>query len=1004
MNRLLRFVVCVLSAFTYINFVNAQSASQYSFSASNENFVPLTTGNTLSAVHADDAVSSAVPIGFSFTFCGNSYSTLVASSNGWISFANRTSSTLTNSTSGFPDINPALMWLWDDLSGAAGTCKYVTTGTAPNRIFTIEFLNWRWNYSSSNNPVISIQVRLYETSGVIEYLYRRENNATAPNSGSASIGIVDAQSPVTYLNIPDVSANPTPSSTVFTTTINALPANGQKYRWAPVFCDASTVYPTTITTTTSQNTGCSGYYTNIGITSNTPMPNVAGLTYKLQFSTNAAGPWTDIGTYATSTNSVQVYQPGFYRYELFCANTSINRFSTPVQVNLPSLAPPVANDTIICGGQNITLRSTTNPGLTTRWYENLNDRNPVQIGDTFNTLVQSTKTFYIAAADSGGNLNERQVGNGTIAGSTTSPSPINQFYCSSNTQIMYLASELISAGLSGGTIESISFNIVGLPAITQHQNYTIKITQVPATQTTLTAMLPTTSFTTVYNANENFNTLGWKKFNFATPFAWDGNSNLVIEFCYNPVANYSSSGQLQSFSASNRVRAYRSDISPTCGVIGSTTSSEVPNMRFEINSVCETQRIPVTVTVTTAADVIIAATSVSCIENIIPLEITSPISNYTNYSWVTSNGLLFLDSLGTQPYNGENVSKVWASSNNVSSVDFVLFSSDTITLCSAIDTVTINFLDEKPIVDLGSNIDTCVDRGAILFLDAENAGSYYLWDNNHNARIRTIDRSGTYWVKVTNSIGCYSVDSINVVMKDNPLSALASDTTVCTDQMITLNAGNDGIRYYWNTGSTSNTINVDKPGEYIVFITASNGCVKTDTINVYQNGHLPASDGIQIRNLAPRTFKFSILNPQYVIGYEWDFGDGSPTVFQQSPTHTYNQNGNYTVRCYVSSSCGAIMDTMAVHIFSMGTNDLSNSVAVKLFPNPATDLLNIDFDDVTVVLESIKVISADGRLLINKDYKHADPKSIDVSGIASGLYQIIIQTNKGNKFEKFIKD
>lgn len=1005
MTRHIRFLIVILACFGLINNTLAQTASQYSFTPLSSTFTPLTSGTTVSAVHVDDGVSGLLPLGFTFTYCGNAYSQVVVSSNGWLSFTSKSGSGLSNSTSSFPDINPGLMWLWDDASGTAGTCKYLTTGTAPNRVFTVEFLNWRWNYSSSNNPVVSVQVKLYETTGVIEYIYRRENNATASNSGSASIGIVDANATPTYLSLNNVSAAPTASSTVFTTNLSALPATGQLYRFAPVFCDANTVYPTALTTTSSTTTGCSGYYTNIGITTNTPMPNVAGTTYRLQFATSASGPWTTIGTYSSSNNSVQVFQPGFYRYELLCSNTLLGIASTPVQVMLPSLAAPVVRDTFICGGQNLTLNSTTNTGLTTRWYENINDRNPVHVGNAFNTLVQSTQTFYVAAADSGGNLNERQVGNGTLTPSTTNPSPINQFYSASNTQILYLGSELTTAGLSAGNIESISFNIVGLPSITQHQGYTIKMTQVPAAQTTLATMLPSASMTQVYTGNENFNTLGWRKFTFATPFQWDGNSNIVIEFCYTPVATWSSTGLVQSFAANNRVRAYRTDSGPACNQTGSNTASEVPNMRFEINSVCETQRIPVTVNVTSAADVTVAATTTACIGNLVPLQITSPLQNYDEYIWANNTpNSIFLDSLGLVPYNGTSATKVWVTASNIANAATYLFSSNSINSCSAIDTININFVDERPILNLGGDIDSCVNNGTLLFLDAQNPGSEYIWDNNHNARVRTIDRSGTYWVKVTNSIGCYSTDTINVVLKPNPISTLMEDTTVCIGQQITLNAGNDGIRYYWNTGATTNSIDVDQSGEYIVFITARNGCILTDTMQVYQNGQLPTSDGIQIRNAGIRTFDFSIRNPQFVIGYEWDFGDGSPTVFQQSPSHTYTQNGNFLVRCYVSSSCGFVMDTLSVHIFSTGVRELGNDVSIKVYPNPAQDHLNIAFEDLTLALEHVKIVAADGRTLIDQAFKHNDPKSINVKSLASGLYQIMIQTNKGVRFEKFIKE
>src|SRR5690606_24924118 len=114
-------------------------------------------------------------------------------------------------------IKPAPMWLWDDLSGAVGTASYVVTGTTPNRALTIQMLNWRWNYNSSYAATISVQIKLYETTNIIEYVYRQEaGTGNTSGSSGASIGICDNLGTPTYLSLNNTSASPTASPTVFT--------------------------------------------------------------------------------------------------------------------------------------------------------------------------------------------------------------------------------------------------------------------------------------------------------------------------------------------------------------------------------------------------------------------------------------------------------------------------------------------------------------------------------------------------------------------------------------------------------------------------------------------------------------------------------------------------------------------------------------------------------------------------------------------------------------------
>lgn len=216
------------------------AANTYQFSALSGTFTEITGGTVLSAIQTDDALSGNVPIGFTFNFCGTDYTQLKASSNGWVSF----SSTLgtfdyfaDNSTTNFPTMKPCLFPLWEDIDGSTtygGAAMYATTGTAPNRVFTLQCKNWQWNYSATT-ATISFQVKLYEGSNLIQFVYRPESGTISTGSGGASIGISDNNTPTTgYLSLNNASASPTASGTTFTTNILTKPASGQIYQFKPL--------------------------------------------------------------------------------------------------------------------------------------------------------------------------------------------------------------------------------------------------------------------------------------------------------------------------------------------------------------------------------------------------------------------------------------------------------------------------------------------------------------------------------------------------------------------------------------------------------------------------------------------------------------------------------------------------------------------------------------------------------------------------------------------------
>jgi hypothetical protein len=208
-------------------------AMTYTFAASSGTFTPITGGTAVDDIETDDNLSAQLPIGFTFRLSGVPYTQLYASSNGFLSFnpyiLNVGSSGASNDLSS--SLHRSLVApLWDDLDGAGGVASYVTTGSAPNRVFTFEWLNWEWDYSATDG--ISFQVKLYEADGKIEYIYRQEAGALV--SPDASIGMAFSNvGSGNFISLNNSSATPTASTTAEVTTIATKPATGQVYSFTP---------------------------------------------------------------------------------------------------------------------------------------------------------------------------------------------------------------------------------------------------------------------------------------------------------------------------------------------------------------------------------------------------------------------------------------------------------------------------------------------------------------------------------------------------------------------------------------------------------------------------------------------------------------------------------------------------------------------------------------------------------------------------------------------------
>lgn len=174
-----------------------------------------TTGTAIATANTDDDNSAAQNIGFNFSFNGATFTQFVLNTNGFI----RLGSAAPSATAAFPafaqapetgpisgtnaaDVNLIAPFNLDLGAGSAGGTEYrvVTTGTAPNRVCTIQWKNVadKPQAASSTVPTVittqlanfSFQVKLYETTNNVEFVYGAATAGTGTaNAKYAAVGI-----------------------------------------------------------------------------------------------------------------------------------------------------------------------------------------------------------------------------------------------------------------------------------------------------------------------------------------------------------------------------------------------------------------------------------------------------------------------------------------------------------------------------------------------------------------------------------------------------------------------------------------------------------------------------------------------------------------------------------------------------------------------------------------------------------------------------------------------
>lgn len=133
--------------------------------------------------------------------------------------------------------------------------------------------------------------------------------------------------------------------------------------------------------------------------------------------------------------------------------------------------------------------------------------------------------------------------------------------------------------------------------------------------------------------------------------------------------------------------------------------------------------------------------------------------------------------------------------------------------------------------------------------------------------------------------------------------------------------------------------------------------------------------------------------------YQW-YLNGNPIVAPNpsDPTIEITTSGEYSVEVTSADGCvGTAFYTSTLLVDELTTN------AVYLFPNPAKEVVNIDFGYTTDQTEVV-VMHQTGRIVLTTNVASVKEASLDVSQLATGVYNVTITNDKLNTTLRFVKE
>jgi hypothetical protein len=171
-------------------------------------------------------------------------------------------------------------------------------------------------------------------------------------------------------------------------------------------------------------------------------------------------------------------------------------------------------------------------------------------------------------------------------GSSSCSYPFYTYYEDSKTDMLYTASEIIANGGSTGQIKKIGFDVISAASQTMN-GFEIKMQHTSATS--LSGFV-TTGWTTVYSGTYSVPGTGLQYITLTTPFAWNGEDNVLIEICFHNTS-WTSNSTVKGTSASGKTWHRHLDNNVGCSLTGGTSQTNRPNICFVIDLLTGTQNI-----------------------------------------------------------------------------------------------------------------------------------------------------------------------------------------------------------------------------------------------------------------------------------------------------------------------------------------------------------------------------------------------------------------------------
>ena len=362
--------------------------------------------------------------------------------------------------------------------------------------------------------------------------------------------------------------------------------------------------------------------------------------------------------------------------------------------------------------------------------------------------------------------------------------------------------------------------------------------------------------------------------------------------------------------------------------------------------------------------------------------------------------------------------------SNLVAGEYTVYVQDTFG-CVAEKTILISEPDELQILVVDLTKPTCNDSpDGKISIEAKGGVPPYTYEWDFGQTTESVEglQKGTYTIKVRDQNRCEISKEVLLPSTFQPTLNLQKNRTLCKGQAATFDITIDdlGATYQWTSDtdftSSSSKVTIDKPGNYQVKVTNTQGCSVTESIRISASDELVDAYFL-VSSQAYTNQDVALVNVSEPIGdrTEWIIPQGIDILekYDEMIILKFDKSGSYQlgIRSFQGDCYQEFIKNIVVEEKVLGPSEDKDEEnkgyieEISVYPNPNRGTFHLKVKMQKSMAVSVRIINLmtsgieDSQKVMNTNEHTFD---YSLKHLPSGIYLMSIETPKGTSIRKVV--